>query len=177
LKENVERVLNIATIEKENFELVPVSIEINDLIKKVISNFEFRLNNYNAQINFEGLAGEFFMTADETHLTNVFHNLIDNALKYGKENTIINISLKLLSNKLFISIRDNGIGIGKEEQKKIFDKFYRVQNGNLHNVKGFGLGLSYVKSIIAEHKWTIEVKSELGKGTCFEIYLPINFSK
>jgi two-component system, OmpR family, phosphate regulon sensor histidine kinase PhoR len=113
------------------------------------------------------------INADKTHLTNIIFNLIDNAIKYTKDaNPKIVITTKDGENGIIVSIQDNGIGISKENQKKIFDKFYRVPTGNVHNVKGFGLGLSYVQTVINKHNGTINVYSELGKGSTFTIYMP-----
>jgi signal transduction histidine kinase len=110
---------------------------------------------------------------DETHLQNVVFNLIDNALKYCREKPEIQIKTALAENQIFMEIADNGIGISKEHQKKVFEKFYRVPTGNIHDVKGFGLGLSYVKKVIDQHHGTISIKSEPGIGTTFSISLPI----
>ena len=109
---------------------------------------------------------------DKIHLTNVIYNLVDNANKYTKQNPEITISTKSLNQYLVLSIADNGIGISKENQKKIFEKLYRVPTGNVHDVKGFGLGLNYVKTIVDTHNGKVEINSTLGKGSTFEVYLP-----
>jgi two-component system phosphate regulon sensor histidine kinase PhoR len=113
--------------------------------------------------------------ADEMHITNVVFNLMDNALKYKKREDPLNLTVRTWNSNghLNITIKDNGIGIKKEDLKKIFDKFYRVHTGNVHDVKGFGLGLAYVKQIIQVHGGTIRAESELGVGTTFEIVLPL----
>jgi two-component system phosphate regulon sensor histidine kinase PhoR len=110
---------------------------------------------------------------DKSHLTNVFYNVLENALKYRKEDSLkIILSTKSNNKGVTISVEDNGIGISKDDQKMIFEKFYRVPTGNIHNVKGFGLGLSYVKIIVDAHRGSINLESELGRGSKFEIFLP-----
>ena len=111
--------------------------------------------------------------ADKMHLMNVIRNLIDNAIKYSSKNPKITVSTRNENNSILLTISDNGIGIAKEYHDKVYDKFYRVPTGNLHNVKGFGLGLNYVKEIVKIHKWTINLESEAGKGTNFIIKIPL----
>jgi two-component system phosphate regulon sensor histidine kinase PhoR len=118
-------------------------------------------------------AGRPVMQGDETHITNMIYNLIDNACKYSHQSPEIVISTVNMEEGLCISVKDNGIGINKETQKHIFDKFYRAQTGNIHTVKGFGLGLSYVKSIAQAHNGRINLKSEIDKGSDFEVILPL----
>jgi two-component system phosphate regulon sensor histidine kinase PhoR len=117
--------------------------------------------------------------ADEMHITNVVFNLMDNAVKYKRDDEPLRLAIRTWNEheKLGISIQDNGIGIKKENLKRVFDRFYRVHTGNLHNVKGFGLGLAYVKKVIQDHHGTIRAESELGVGTKFIIVLPLLNSK
>ena len=110
--------------------------------------------------------------ADRVHLTNIIFNLIDNAIKYTKQHPEIVVTTYNTAEGIMIEVKDNGIGISKENQRKIFDKFYRVPTGNVHNVKGFGLGLSYVLAVVLKHSGTISVDSELGKGSTFKVHLP-----
>ncbi|MBM3435633.1 MAG: ATP-binding protein, partial [Bacteroidetes bacterium] len=107
------------------------------------------------------------------HLTNVIHNLIDNSIKYSQQQPVVEVSTYNQPGFLTFEVKDNGIGIEKRYHKKIFEKFFRVPTGNIHNVKGFGIGLSYVKSIVNSHKWTIKIESEPGKGARFRIVIPL----
>ena len=150
-------------------------IDVNELINGVINTFALKVERYNGKITSELDAENPIVFADEMHLTNVIFNLMDNAVKYKKpdEDLLLDVHTWNESGKLMISIQDNGIGIKKEDLKKIFEKFYRVHTGNLHDVKGFGLGLAYVKKIIHDHKGTIRAESELNVGTKFIIVLPL----
>jgi two-component system phosphate regulon sensor histidine kinase PhoR len=118
------------------------------------------------------IGSDFELKGSEVHLTNVIYNLLDNALKYGRDNSMIELRLKDSAGQLEISIRDFGIGIAKEYQKKVFEKFFRVPTGDVHNVKGYGLGLNYVASVVKKHGGKIDVESEEGKGSLFIIVLP-----
>jgi two-component system, OmpR family, phosphate regulon sensor histidine kinase PhoR len=138
-----------------------------------VRNFIIQVKNRNGQI-VKNLDAEFsLVNVDEVHFTNVILNLLDNALKYCKEKPNISVSTFNKKGNIFIQVLDNGIGIKKEDQKRVFEKFYRVPTGNVHNVKGFGLGLSYVKKIVEEHGGKITVESELNIGTTFEISIPV----
>ena len=175
LRENVERILQIAAVDKDVFNLKPESIPIESLIKKVLSDFDLRIENAHAKINYTNRCTEDKLFADETHLINVLYNLIDNAIKYSNDSPVIDIYTENRKGELVITIKDNGKGIAKDELKKIFEKFYRITDANIQDVKGFGLGLSYVKNIVIAHKGRIEVNSELGKGTQFDIFIPFNY--
>lgn len=133
------------------------------------------MERYNGKIESELKATDPIIFADEMHITNVIFNLMDNAVKYKRPDVDLQLMVKTWNEpgKLMISVQDNGIGIKKENLKKIFDKFYRVHTGNLHDVKGFGLGLAYVRKIIQDHKGTIRAESELNVGTKFIIALPL----
>ena len=150
-------------------------LNANELIAGVINTFALKVEKNDGSITSELEATCPWIFVDEMHFTNVVFNLLDNAVKYKKadENLHLHVRTWNEQGKLYISIQDNGIGIKKENLKKIFDKFYRVHTGNLHDVKGFGLGLAYVKKIIQDHKGTIRAESELNVGTKFIIVLPI----
>ena len=168
----VENVLQSATIEKENLILNLELLNLDTIIQKAVSSIELQLQNKNGTIKLELSANNKLIEADKTHITNMFFNLLDNAIKYSKDKADITIITEDIINGVVIKIIDNGIGIDKEHHIKIFDKLYRVPTGDVHNVKGFGLGLSYVKSIVELHKGNIKVESNLQKGSVFILHLP-----
>jgi two-component system, OmpR family, phosphate regulon sensor histidine kinase PhoR len=170
---HVEKVLQMAIIDRGGICMNYKSIKVHDIINKIMNNFNLKLKESNGLLESILNAGRDEVYADELHLSNVFTNLLDNAIKYTKGNPHIQINTKNINGHIVISIKDNGIGIKKENQKKIFEKFYRVPTGNVHDVKGFGLGLSYVKKIVEQHKGHIQVNSETGVGSNFEIYIPL----
>jgi two-component system phosphate regulon sensor histidine kinase PhoR len=168
----VENILQTAILDKGEFKLKVQSIDFHTLIQQSIHNIKLQVENKDGEILTELNATEPIIMADRVHITNIFFNLIDNALKYSKENPIIKINTRNDHEGIFIAVEDNGIGISKENQKRIFDTMYRVPTGNIHNVKGFGLGLSYVKAVVEKHGGSIKVDSELGKGSTFTLFLP-----
>lgn len=172
LENQVERVLNVAKLDKEHVVLKKSTISIHELLEEVKDNFEFNQGDLGGTISLNLEAKDCTIRADEVHITNVLYNLIDNAIKYTTEIPAIQVRTKNENKFLKIEIEDNGIGIKKEDIPQIFEKFFRVHTGNRHDVKGFGLGLYYVKLIIDAHKGKVEVKSSLGKGTTFTILLP-----
>ena len=172
LETQVERVLNISTLDTENTTLNKKSLDFHELLVEVKDTFDFNQLANGGKILIENNASVFTIQADPIHITNVVYNLLDNAVKYCTTKPFISITTKNERNYLVIEIKDNGIGIRKEDLKMIFDKFYRVSTGNIHDIKGFGLGLFYVKLIINEHNGYIDVKSKLGEGSTFIIKLP-----
>jgi two-component system phosphate regulon sensor histidine kinase PhoR len=172
LEMQVERVLNVAKLDKEHLVLTKEVMDIHELLVEAQENVNFNQSEQgvNVELNLNAESGE--IIADPVHITNVIYNLLDNAVKYCEGKPEIKITTKTEKKGILIEFIDNGIGMKREELKMIFDKFYRIPTGNLHNVKGFGLGLYYVKLIIQEHKGTIDVKSQIGKGTTFAIWLP-----
>lgn len=175
LRFQVEKVLQMSMFEKQRATLKMKEIDVNELIAGVVNTFTLKVESYNGKITSSLDAVDPFIFVDEMHFTNVIFNLMDNAVKYRRpdEDLVLNLRTWNEPGKLLISIQDNGIGIKKENLKKIFDKFYRVHTGNRHDVKGFGLGLAYVKKIITDHKGTIRVDSDVNAGTKFIIVLPL----
>lgn len=167
----VENVLQTAVSEKQNLELKLELFSIDQIITKAIKNHQLQINKTKIIIKTELIALNKLVEGDKFHITNAIQNLIDNAIKYSANNPIIIIETKDVIGGVIIKVIDNGIGIAKENQTRIFEKLYRVPTGNIHNVKGFGLGLSYVKSIIDLHSGTIKVESNIGKGSTFIVFL------
>ncbi len=169
----VEKVLQMAIFDKGRLKLKYKVIDLHDLVDHSVDNFRIQVKKRNGKIEWEAGAVESKVRVDEVHLTNVISNLVDNAIKYSGEEPEIFLSTRNENGNIILRIEDNGIGISKEDQKRIFEKFYRVPTGNVHNVKGFGLGLSYVKKIIEIHNGSIKLKSEINRGTRFDISLPL----
>ena len=169
LDSHVEKVLSIARLDDSNFELEPEEVDIHELVKTVISNKELDLEQSGVELSLDLNADNSRVQADVMHTSNVIYNLIDNAIKYGSEDPILIVSTRNIDEHLMLSVKDNGIGISEEHQRHLFEKFYRVPTGNVHNVKGFGLGLHYVKRIIDQHEWRINVLSTPEVGTEMQI--------
>lgn len=172
MNSQVERVLQMALIDKKDFELKIAEVNVHDLVLQAVDNFSLQVEKREGTIHTELQAEKPVIEADATHLTSVIHNLLDNANKYSPEKPDITVSTRNVPIGIEITVTDHGMGISKEARKHIFDKFYRVHTGNIHDVKGFGLGLSYVKAIMVAHKGLVDVKSEPGKGSSFSITLP-----
>jgi two-component system phosphate regulon sensor histidine kinase PhoR len=172
LENQVEKVLNVAKLDKDHLTLNKSVLDVHELIEEAKENFEFNQLSENGKISLELKAQNDQLIVDPVHITNVVYNLLDNAIKYSKKDPEITVRTRNDKKGLIIEVEDNGIGIKREELKLIFDRFYRVPTGNLHDVKGFGLGLYYVKLIIEEHGGTIQVKSSYGSGTTFSVWLP-----
>ena len=172
LKNMVDSLLNTALIENGEYSLEKSEIDIHSLIKHLVNRNKLRLETTNGEIILELLAEDHQVFADQHHITNILNNIIDNAIKYSSHKPLLKISSVNKSDGISISISDNGIGIDKHQQKKIFDTFYRVPTGNIQDVRGYGIGLSYVKKLVGAHGGTITVESKLNKGTTFNLYLP-----
>ncbi len=173
MQSHVEKVLQFARLEKGNFKLTYTTIDIHDLIEEIVQKLSLRMDKASGTMDCHLNAEHFRIEGDEMHLTNVIYNLLDNAIKYAQDQPVINIYTRDTPDGLSISIQDQGIGMSKDALKKVFEKFYRVPTGNIHNVKGFGLGLSYVKLMAEAHGGTIRAQSKLGKGSVFELILPL----
>ena len=170
----VEKVLQLASMEKENLSLKKQCSSINLLVESAAARARFQVEEKHGSLKVVLLAEDVEIMADETHLSNAIFNLLDNAIKYSDEAPEIILVILADNDKVIINVMDKGIGLSKDQQQHIFDKFYRVPTGNLHDVKGFGLGLNYVRYIIEAHEGQIKVESQLNKGSSFSIILPLN---
>jgi two-component system phosphate regulon sensor histidine kinase PhoR len=171
LKSQVERVLQIASLSPKKVALQHKEINLHELLQKAVDTFEMQIQEAEGRISKDLLASNPNIKGDVVHITNVIYNLIDNAVKYTADSPQIHIRTSNKSGWFRLEIQDNGIGIDKDNQRMIFEKFYRVPTGNLHSVRGYGLGLFYVKTIVEAHKGKIQVTSEPGKGSTFSIEL------
>lgn len=166
LQNQVETVLNMAKAEKNKLPLTIEWLDIHQIVSSLSNKYE---NNLTLHLN----ASEPYIHADRFHLTNAISNLIDNAFKYTPANPDIHLETSSQNGTVTVSVKDNGIGIAPEHQRKVFSKFYRVPTGNVHNVKGFGIGLSYVQQIAKAHGWKLQLNSDVGKGSEFKILIPL----
>jgi two-component system, OmpR family, phosphate regulon sensor histidine kinase PhoR len=173
LKIMVETLLNTAAMEKSEFNLTKEEVDLHELIRSAVLMYDEAIKIREGKINFELNANPSILQCDDFHVTNIIANLMDNAIKYNERAPEITISTKNVNNSISVVVKDNGIGIPKEFQGKIFETFFRVTSGNVQNVRGFGIGLSYAKKIIEAHNGKISVSSEDGKGSQFEFILPI----
>lgn len=171
LRMQVEQVLSIASLEKGEIPVSKKLLDIHQLLKQVIEHMSLQLESNNVEVHWQLNAVNLKVYADQTHLMNAIRNLIDNAIKYSSTNIRINIKTYNNADHLCIEIEDNGIGIDKKYHSSLFDNYFRVPMGDVHNVKGFGLGLSYLKKVIDLHNGTVNVESELSKGSKFTITL------
>jgi two-component system phosphate regulon sensor histidine kinase PhoR len=172
MNKHVETILQAAQLDKKENELNKQEVELHDLILGVVDSFKLQLEGKPSNVQTILEASPSIIKADEEHILHVLSNLIDNAIKYSKTEIDISIQTKTLNNKTCIRIVDKGIGMDANARKHIFEKFYRAHSGNVHDVKGYGLGMSYVKWVIDTHKGQITVHSEIGVGTSIEIILP-----
>ena len=176
LRFQVEKVLQMSMFDRNNTSMRLQEVDANAVVESVVRTFKLKVESYGGHLEASTNADDALVMVDEMHFTNVIFNLLDNAVKYRDEERPLELKVEtanLPDDKLQITISDNGIGIKKEDLKRIFEKFYRVSTGNLHDVKGFGLGLAYVEKIITALNGTIKVESEVNQGTKFIITLPL----
>jgi len=170
----VEKVLQVSLFERDRSNLTFKEVDVNEMLDTIVATFKLKVENFDGKLEKDLSAERADVTADEMHLTNVFFNLMDNAVKYRSErDLVLKVHTWNEKDNIMISIQDNGIGIKKENLKKVFERFYRVPTGNVHDVKGFGLGLAYVQKIVQNHNGTIRAESEVNMGTKFIISLPL----
>ena len=170
----VEKVLQMSMFERRSNTMKLKEKDVDELINGVISTFRLKVETAGGTIDSRFESTDPFAMVDEMHFTNVIFNLLDNAVKYKREDVPLHLEVRTWNepDRYMVCVADNGVGIKREDLKKIFDKFYRVHTGNRHDVKGFGLGLAYVKKVIMNHKGQIRAESEIGNGTKFIITLP-----
>ena len=173
----VENVLRSALLDSDEMPFKVNRVDVNEIVRGVCRSLAIRIKKYDGKINLKLDPQTPFIEGDSVHLTNMVYNLLDNAIKYSPESPLLEICTRGVNDNVEIEVGDNGIGINKENQKKIFDKLYRVPTGNVHDVKGFGLGLNYVKVIVEKHHGEITVESELKKGSTFTIVIPKKYEK
>ena len=171
LEHQIEKVLQIARIERNKLRLNIEEVDVHQIIKRVAENFNMNIRDLKGRLTLNLDALNHRVKADKLHLTNIIYNLIDNGIKYSQGAPELEVSTSNQPGFLVLEVKDKGIGIEKRYHKKIFEKFFRVPTGNIHNVKGFGIGLSYVKSIVSSHKWTMKVESEPDKGARFRVIM------
>lgn len=173
MNKQVETILQAALLDKQEVQLKLKRMDAHDLIAAALSNIQLQVEEKSGKLEVNMEAEKDIVMADEVHFTNLINNLLDNAVKYSKDRPEIKLSTKNAGNALKIKIEDNGIGMTRETLSRIFEKFYRAHTGNVHNVKGFGLGLSYVKTMVNAHHGSIKAESVLGKGSTFTITIPL----
>ncbi|MEK7200424.1 MAG: HAMP domain-containing sensor histidine kinase, partial [Bacteroidota bacterium] len=173
MNKHVETILQAALMEKQELRLKMIPLHVHEIIQATLANYRLQLHDKGGKVQLLLNAKNDLVNADEVHFANLLSNLVDNAIKYSNDHIRIIISTHSTQKHLLVRVEDNGIGMSKETVRRIFEKFYRAHTGNLHNVKGFGLGMSYVKTVIDAHKGKIKIESTLGKGSIFTLELPL----
>lgn len=173
MNKQVEKILQAARIERQDIKLNLQKLNAHDIIQKVADNLSLQIQEKNGTLSLALNAPRYIIEADEVHFSNIIFNLLDNAIKYSKDSLHIDVSTDVVNGMLAIKVKDNGIGMNRETASRVFEKFYRAHTGNIHNVKGFGLGLSYVKATVEAHQGKVSVDSTLGKGSSFTVLLPL----
>lgn len=177
MNNQVEKVLQMASLDKEDFELNITSLNLHEIIEQAATNAKLQVAQKDGEVTTDLKATDAYIEGDLTHISNIINNLLDNANKYSPEKPKISVRTRNVKGAVEVIVSDQGIGMSKDALRHIFDKFYRVHTGNLHDVKGFGLGLSYVKAMMVAHKGQINVKSDLGKGSTFILTFSKKFQK
>ena len=172
----VETILQSAKMSNKNFTISPKTVDLNQIANSVLQSFSLTVQNHGGRIETHLDASPADICADELHITNMLYNLVDNAIKYSSEAPHIIVSTSRHGDRIMLSVQDHGIGIAKADQKRVFEKFYRVSTGNVHNVKGFGIGLNYVAQVVRLHHGRISLDSEPGRGSTFTVSLPCSVS-
>jgi two-component system phosphate regulon sensor histidine kinase PhoR len=173
MNKQVETILQAALLDKQEVQLNLKKLHAHDMINSALNNIQLQVEEKKGKLQVNLGATKDLLMADEVHFTNLINNLLDNAVKYSKDNLQITLSTQNAGNQFKIKIEDNGIGMNKETLSRIFEKFYRAHTGNVHNVKGFGLGLSYVKTMVDAHHGIIKAESVVGRGSTFNISFPL----
>jgi len=173
MNKHVETILQAALMDRQEVQLNRVPLDVHILINEVLDNYTLQLAEKNGKVELQLNAQNDVIFGDEVHFRNLVSNLVDNAVKYSREDLMLKITTHSTTKNLIMRFEDNGIGMSKETVRKIFEKFYRAHTGNIHNVKGFGLGLSYVKTIVDAHHGKIKVESVQGKGSTFTLEIPL----
>lgn len=169
MNKQVETILEAALMDKQEVQLNLVPLHAHELMRSAINNIQLPVKEKNGVLETDFKATNDLILADDVHFTNIINNLLDNAVKYSKEEPRIKVTTCNYNSHFRIKIEDNGIGMNKETLNRVFEKFYRAHTGNIHNIKGFGLGLSYVKTIVDAHRGKIKAESTPGKGSCFTL--------
>jgi two-component system phosphate regulon sensor histidine kinase PhoR len=173
MKQQVDKILQMAVLEEGKIELHIAEIDMHSVIQQTIKNISFHVKARNGKITTRLSAANAKISGDAVHLANIVNTLFDNAIKYSSTLPVITIETENIDSRFVLRIIDNGIGIGRDDLLRVFDKYFRVSTGNTHNVKGFGLGLSYVKLMVEAHHGTVELQSRLHHGTTVTIHLPV----
>jgi two-component system phosphate regulon sensor histidine kinase PhoR len=174
MNKQVETILQIASLDKKEIEFRFENVSLHSLIERAIETIEIQVQQKKGVIKTELNAVDDLLLGDVEHLTSLVHNLLDNAIKYSRQAPKITVTTSNRKDGIVLTVEDKGIGMSKSVQAKIFERFYRQSSGDVHDVKGFGLGLNYVRAIVDAHKGIINVTSEPGKGSRFDIFLPFN---
>ncbi len=173
LRTQVDKLLQMSKMERDKIDLHLEPLDLHALMKEVIPNLSLKLEDLQGTLIYHLDAADHIITADKVHLTNIIYNLLDNAVKYTENSPVIEVTTSNTDGKIYLAIKDNGIGIAREYQDKVFEKFFRVPTGNIHNVKGFGLGLHYLNLVVNAHKWKLKLESFKNQGSTFTICIPV----